>query len=59
MGAYIGRVGSQIVVPHRGDEYYCGHLKVMGDLGQINFQVGTLQIIGSIYELFVTAVLSN
>ena len=42
MHIYIGRVGSQIVVPHRGDEYYCNHLKVMGDLGQINFQVGSL-----------------
>ena len=37
--SYIGRMGSQIIVPHRGDEYYCKHLKVMGDLGQIHLRV--------------------
>ena len=34
-----GRVGSQIIVPYRGDEHdYC-HLRPMGDLGQITFLV--------------------
>lgn len=36
---YTGRMGSQVVVPYRGDEYYCKHLKVMGDLGQIHLRV--------------------
>ena len=30
-----GRVGSQVVIPYRGNEYDCNQLKVMGDLGQI------------------------
>lgn len=30
-----GRVGSQMVVPLRGDEHDYRHLKPMGDLGQI------------------------
>ena len=30
-----GRVGSQIVVPLRGDEHDYRHLRPMGDLGQI------------------------
>lgn len=39
LGGYVtnqlGRIGSQVVVPYRGDELYSRHLKVMGDLGQI------------------------
>lgn len=31
----LGRMGSQIVVPYRGDEMDIRHLKVMGDYGQI------------------------
>ena len=31
-----GRVGSQIVVPLRGDEHDYRHLRLMGDLGQIS-----------------------
>lgn len=31
----LGRIGSQIVVPFRGEEEDYRHLKVMGDLGQI------------------------
>ena len=30
-----GRVGSQIVLPLRGDEHDYRHLRLMGDLGQI------------------------
>ena len=30
-----GRVGSQVVVPYRGDEHDHRHLKLMGDLGQV------------------------
>ena len=36
LSAYpAGRVGSQIVVPLRGDEHDYRHLRLMGDLGQI------------------------
>jgi len=31
----LGRVGSQVVIPYRGEEKVYTHLKVMGDLGQI------------------------
>lgn len=32
---HLGRIGSQVTVPYRGDELHSRHLKVMGDLGQI------------------------
>lgn len=39
LGRYVtnqlGKIGSQITVPYRGDELYSRHLKVMGDLGQV------------------------
>jgi len=39
LGRYVvnslGRVGSQVVIPYRGEEKSYNHLKVMGDLGQI------------------------
>lgn len=39
LGRYVvnqlGRIGSQVSTPYRGDELYSRHLKVMGDLGQI------------------------
>lgn len=39
LGRYVtsqlGRIGSQVTVPYRGDELLSRHLKVMGDLGQI------------------------
>lgn len=39
LGRYVvnrfGRVGSQVIVPFRGDEYDTRHLKVMGDAGRI------------------------
>lgn len=31
----LGRMGSQVVVPYRGDEHDTRHLKIMGDYGQI------------------------
>ena len=34
-----GRVGSQVVIPFRGNEYDYNQLKVMGDLGQMLFFV--------------------
>ena len=35
-----GRVGSQLVIPYRGDEHDYRHLRPMGDLGQVVFLVG-------------------
>jgi hypothetical protein len=32
---HLGRCGSQVIVPYRGDDNSFRHLKVMGDLGQI------------------------
>ncbi|XP_076878121.1 NADH dehydrogenase [ubiquinone] 1 alpha subcomplex subunit 9, mitochondrial [Brachyhypopomus gauderio] len=41
LGRYVvnrlGRIGSQIVIPYRCDEYDLMHLKPMGDLGQLIF----------------------
>jgi NADH dehydrogenase (ubiquinone) 1 alpha subcomplex subunit 9 len=31
----LGKIGSQVIVPYRGEESAFRHLKVMGDLGQI------------------------
>lgn len=35
----LGRVGSQVVVPFRGDEHDYRFLRLMGDIGQILFVV--------------------
>ncbi|XP_069763555.1 NADH dehydrogenase [ubiquinone] 1 alpha subcomplex subunit 9, mitochondrial [Narcine bancroftii] len=41
LGRYVvnrlGRIGSQVVIPHRCDLYDVNHLKLMGDLGQLTF----------------------
>lgn len=34
-----GQIGSQIVIPYRGDEYDMMHLKPLADLGRISSQV--------------------
>jgi NADH dehydrogenase (ubiquinone) 1 alpha subcomplex subunit 9 len=31
----LGRIGSQVLVNHRGESLSIRHLKVMGDLGQV------------------------
>lgn len=36
---FVGRVGSQVVIPHRCDQYDIMYLRPMGDLGQIIFMV--------------------
>ncbi|KAG2459888.1 NDUA9 dehydrogenase, partial [Polypterus senegalus] len=33
----LGRIGSQIIIPHRADQYDVMYLRPMGDLGQIIF----------------------
>lgn len=35
----LGRMGSQVIVPYRGDEHDYRHLRPMGDLGQVVFLV--------------------
>lgn len=35
----LGKVGSQVIVPYRGDEHDYRHLRLMGDLGQVVFLV--------------------
>lgn len=35
----IGRVGTQVIVPYRGDDYDILPMRVMGDLGQIHLTV--------------------
>ena len=37
----LGRVGTQVVVPYRCDEYDIQPVRVMGDLGQIHPKVRT------------------
>ncbi|XP_006123105.2 NADH dehydrogenase [ubiquinone] 1 alpha subcomplex subunit 9, mitochondrial isoform X2 [Pelodiscus sinensis] len=41
LGRYVvnrlGRIGSQIIIPYRCDQYDLMHLRLMGDLGQILF----------------------
>ena len=32
---FVGQIGTQVVVPYRGEAYDMMHLKPMGDLGQI------------------------
>ena len=36
---HLARIGSQVMVPYRGDELDYRHLKLMGDLGQVLFLV--------------------
>ena len=36
-----GKCGSQVIIPYRGDQYDVDRLKILGDLGQVLFQVGT------------------
>ena len=53
LGRYVvnrlGRVGSQVVVPYRGDEHDYRYLKPMGDLGQIVFLVSGLLTAPSVH----------
>ena len=35
----LGRIGTQVVVPYRGDEYDVLSMRVMGDLGRIHLTV--------------------
>lgn len=46
----LGRIGSQVVIPYRGDGMSTRHLKVMGDLGQMVFRPIDLTDVDSIKE---------
>lgn len=37
--SFLGRMGSQMIIPYRCDPYDTMHLRPMGDLGQIIFLV--------------------
>lgn len=37
----LGRMGSQVIVPYRGDEHDYRHLRLSGDLGQVVFLVSS------------------
>ena len=47
----LGKMGSQIVVPHRCDEHDTRHLRVMGDLGQIHLRRYHLRDVDKIRDL--------
>lgn len=34
----LGKCGSQVIIPYRGDQYDVDRLKILGDLGQVLFQ---------------------
>lgn len=55
LGRYVvnrlGRMGSQIMIPYRGDVYDLNHLKVMGDLGQLKFRFFSLKEEDKLREL--------
>jgi NADH dehydrogenase (ubiquinone) 1 alpha subcomplex subunit 9 len=40
----LGRIGTQMMLPYRGDELDTRHLKLMGDLGQIEFRVSNAYV---------------
>lgn len=46
----FGSIGSQVVIPYRGEESSYNHLKVMGDLGQIVPMQWDIRDPDSIYE---------
>ena len=37
--SFLGRMGSQVIIPYRCEAYDTMHLRPMGDLGQIIFLV--------------------
>mmetsp|Transcript_44366 Transcript_44366/g.88682 ORF Transcript_44366/g.88682 Transcript_44366/m.88682 type:complete len:343 (-) Transcript_44366:409-1437(-) len=45
LGKYVinqfGKIGSRVIVPHRGDEVDVRHLKLAGDLGMVQFHHGS------------------
>lgn len=56
-GFILGRIGSQIVIPHRCDQYDLMYLRPMGDLGQIIFMVNALTTICVISRWRVSSIM--
>uniref|UniRef100_A0A1B6DM59 NADH dehydrogenase [ubiquinone] 1 alpha subcomplex subunit 9, mitochondrial n=1 Tax=Clastoptera arizonana TaxID=38151 RepID=A0A1B6DM59_9HEMI len=54
LGTYVcnrlGKIGTQLILPYRGDHYDCLRLKMVGDLGQVLFQPFNLKDEESIYK---------
>lgn len=46
----FGSIGTQVVIPYRGDETSYTHLKVMGDIGQIVPKLWSIRDPDTIYE---------
>ncbi|XP_023214947.1 NADH dehydrogenase [ubiquinone] 1 alpha subcomplex subunit 9, mitochondrial-like isoform X1 [Centruroides sculpturatus] len=46
----LGKLGTQIIIPYRGDNYDVGNLKLCGDLGQILFHPFSLKDEESLYK---------
>lgn len=40
----LGRIGTQVIVPYRCDEYDILSMRVMGDLGRIHLNVFTVNL---------------
>jgi len=47
----LGRVGSQVIAPYRGDDHDFRHLRPMGDLGQITFPAYDLRDPASVLKV--------
>lgn len=50
----LGRMGSQVIVPYRGDEHDHRHLRLMGDLGQVVFLVRVIRVCNVFLEWVCT-----
>lgn len=46
----LGKIGTQLILPHRNDHYDCCRLKCAGDLGQVLFQPFDLRDKASLYN---------
>lgn len=47
-----GRIGSQVIIPYRGDTFRLERLRLCGDLGQILFTVSMKTVSDLIYNKY-------